>query len=59
MHLVVDLLIEFADPLYGPSRPEIHRGLIELGTELLRRCLRLFDDRGGSLGGEGRDEGEN
>ena len=58
MHLVVDLLIKFADPLYGASRPEIHRAIVELGAEL-RRCLRHFDDRGGSLGGEGRDEGEN
>jgi hypothetical protein len=58
MHLIVNLLIELADPLYGASCPEIHRGLIELGAEL-RRCLRHFDDRGGSLGGEGRNEGEN
>ena len=58
MHLVVNLLIEFADPLDCPSRPKINRGFIELGAEL-RRCLRHFDDRGGSLGGEGRDEAKN
>jgi hypothetical protein len=58
MHLVVDLLVELAYPLYGSSCPEISNGIVELGAES-RTGRRNFDDGRGSLGGEGRDEGKN
>ena len=58
MHLVVDLLVELADSLYGPSCPQISHCIVELGAES-QRCRRHFDDRGGPLGWKGRDECKN